>query len=368
MIKYYILGMTGLSARHFKRLVKKKKQCGQVAISPAWGKKNRFKSVYTPEDIALLVETDNLHERPCGQTTKAICRRQHEEFRDKRFIRLKDISVSHIYNLRTTRYYTSKTTTFTHTQARSVEIGLRKKPEAQGKPGYLRVDSVHQGDFDTGLGSWGKGVYHINFVDEQLQWEVVVCVERRSEQFLKPVFEQLQEMFPFKLLNFHSDNGSEYINYLVADILNRLSIQQTKSRSRHSNDNALVEGKNGSIIRKHIGYRHIPQSYAETINQFYQDYFNTYLNFHRPCGFATVTQDAKGKQTKKYDIYLIPYQKLQTLENFTQYLVPGWTKERLDAIAYTHSDNEWARLMQQAKRQLFKQLNINQQPKMTVSV
>ena len=47
--------------------------------------------------------------------------------------------------------------------------------------------------------------------------------------------------FPFRILGFHSDNGSEFINYKVAELLNKLLIEQTKSRPRRSNDNGLVE-------------------------------------------------------------------------------------------------------------------------------
>jgi transposase InsO family protein len=107
---------------------------------------------------------------------------------------------------------------------------------------------VHQGDFNK-----EKGVYHINIVDEVTQFEWVGCVETISELHLKVLLQKLLEQIPFKVLNFHSDNGSEYINKVVSEILSYLFIGQTKSRSRHSNDNALAEGKNGSRIRKHMG-------------------------------------------------------------------------------------------------------------------
>ena len=77
--------------------------------------------------------------------------------------------------------------------------------------------------------------------------------------------------FPFVIVGFHSDNGSEYINHQVANLLEKLRIEQTKSRSRQSNDNALAESKNASVVRKHMGYDHIPQAYAKPINAFYQE-------------------------------------------------------------------------------------------------
>lgn len=208
---------------------------------------------------------------------------------------------------------------------------------------------MHQGDQDK-----EKGVYHVNLVDEVTQWEIVGCVEGISEAFLIPLLEMLLEQFPFRVVGFHSDNGSEYINYVVAKLLNKLSIDQTKSRPRHSNDQALVEGKNGSVIRKHMGYVHIAKTCAPTINAFYQTHFNSYLAFHRPCGYATTTRDAKGKEKKLYNLYETPYEHLKKIPNAILFLREGMTFEKLDALAYAMSDNRSATLMQEAKYQLFK--------------
>lgn len=368
LIKKYIRRMTSLSPRQLKRLICKKRKIGIVSLSPSWGQKNQFATVYGPAEILLLAETDNLHQRLNANATKNILKDEYEIFGDSRFKRLSGISVSHIYNLRRMRTYTSHSTTFTITDPVTIPIGIRKKPQPMGIPGYLRVDTVHQGDRKvTGI-KYEKGVYHLNLVDEVTQWEMVFCVETISELHLKPIFEQLQQMFPFVIINFHSDNGSENINYTVADILRRLIIKQTKSRSRHCNDNALVESKNGSVIRKHMGYSHIPKTYAQGINEFYQKFFNPYLNFHRPCGFATTIVDGRGKEKKKYDIYLTPYAKLKTLENWTQYLAPGRTQKELDDTSSGHSHNAWAKLMQAAKTALFKNINLKEKSKVAASV
>jgi hypothetical protein len=367
LIKKYIRKMTGMSPRQLKRLITKKRKIGVVTLSPTWGKKNQFVTVYGPAEILLLAETDNLHERLNANATKNILKDEYGVFGDVRFKRLSGISVSHIYNLRFKKVYTSHSTTFTVTNPVSTPIGIRRKPQPMGIPGYLRVDTVHQGDRRIALCKYEKGVYHLNLVDEVTQWEMVFCVETISELHLRPVFEILQEIFPFRIINFHSDNGSENINYTVADILKRLIIKQTKSRSRHCNDNALVESKNGSVIRKHMGYFHIPKTHAPVINEFYQKFFNTYLNFHRPCGFATTTIDSKGKEKKQYDTYLTPYEKLKSLENWTQYLAPGRTQKELDEISTSHSHNGWAKLMQEAKTSLFKTIKLKEQSKVATA-
>jgi transposase InsO family protein len=180
--------------------------------------------------------------------------------------------------------YKEQTTTFEKTNPVDRDIGERRKPRPDGKPGFLRVDTVHQGDLNG-----EKGVYHINFVDEVTQFEIVGCVETICEEHLAPLLEKILVEFLFVVHNFHSDNGSEYINHAVESILNRLLVKQSKSRSRHSNDNALAEGKNGAIIRKHMGRMHIPKRHAEVIDDFYHEFFNPYLNYHRPSGLRTHT-------------------------------------------------------------------------------
>ena len=86
-----------------------------------------------------------------------------------------------------------------------------------------------------------KGVYHINTIDEITQWQILGATEGISERFLAPLLKTLLKQYPFTIIAFHSDNGSEYINKIVAKLLNTLLIKQTKSRPRHCNDNALLE-------------------------------------------------------------------------------------------------------------------------------
>jgi transposase InsO family protein len=337
---------TGYSRIQVKRFAQTKRARGKLIIRPR--AQNGFQTFYTSTDVSLLVELDNAHSRLSGKATKALITRAYTVYDDLRFERLSHISVSHLYNLRGRKQYTSHALTCTKTNPVPTPIGLRKKPEHGGKPGYLRVDSVHQGDLDK-----EKGVYHINIVDEVTQWEIILCVEGISEYFLTPALEEALLLFPFHIVNFHSDNGSEYINGRVAELLEKLRVTQTKSRSRHTNDNALVECKNGAVVRKHMGYVHIPKKYAKAINDFYRNHMDMYLNFHRPCGFATLRIDRRGKETKKYDIYRTPFEQLQTIEHVEAYLRSGVSIAQLEQTAHKESDLESAKNMQKAKQKLF---------------
>lgn len=345
IILSYITQMTGLSRGHVKKLVKRKKEKGK--IQRIRGTRNCFSKVYDAEDIARLIETDNVHGRMSGEATKRILERQYEVYGDLRFETVRHLSVSHLYNLRNTRQYESHILFVEKTRAVNAAIGVRKRPMPEGKPGYIRVDSVHQGDEDK-----EKGVYHINLVDEVTQWEVIGCVPGISEEFLRPLLEELLHLFPFVILNFHSDNGSEYINHIVAKLLNKMNIEQTKSRSRRTNDNALVETKNGAIVRKYMGYAHIPKKYATCINTFYREYMDEYLNFHRPCGFATNYVDKKGKVKKKYERYLTPFEKLKAIPEVENHLKLGVTLGSLEAVSRKESDNISAEKLQKARKKL----------------
>jgi hypothetical protein len=229
-----------------------------------------------------------------------------------------------------------------------VSIGERRRPEPNGRPGYLRVDTVHQGDLD-GI----KGVYHINAVDEVTQWQVVGATAQISEAFLLPVLMAILEQFPFRILGFHSDNGSEYINHRVAEMLNKLLIEQTKSRPRHSNDNGLVETKNGAVVRKHMGYTHIAAPHAAAIETFYEEHFNEYLNYHRPCGVPEIVIRAKRKEKRIYRWYATPWEILRQLPDLARHIKEGMTIEMLDRQARARTDMEAAGEMQKAKQKLF---------------
>ena len=349
LVKSYLERLSGFSRAHLTRLILACLLEG--AIRPSKAPRNRFPVTYTDADKALLAETDNAHGRLSGPATKAILERQFGLYGDKRFARLKEVSVAHIYRLRKSRAYQRQARTFAKTRSVFVQIGVRRKPDPQGRPGYIRVDTVHQGDLDG-----KKGVYHVNMVCAVTQWEIVACVEAISERELLPVLEAALRMFPFVVLGFHSDNGSEYINGVVAKLLNKLLVEQTKSRSGRTNDNALVEGKNGSVIRKHMGYWHIERKYAPLVQRFYEEYFNEYLNFHRPCGFATVTVDEKGRRRKKYETYQTPYERLKSMKDAAKHLREGVSLKVLDGIAAKKTDNEAAAAMQEARDRLFRRL------------
>ena len=314
-----------------------------------------FARKYTPGDVALLVEMDRAHEDVCGPAIVHLLARAYSVYGDARYERLATLSVSHLYNLRKSTGYLARRMRFTKTRPVCNPIGVRRAPRPHGRAGFVRIDTVHQGDLD-GI----KGVYHITCVDAVSQWQVQACVQGISEAFLLPVLALVLGQFPFEINGFHSDNGSEYINGRVAKLLQKLLVEQTKSRSRHSNDNALAESKNASVVRKHMGYSHIPQKFAKPINAFYEAVFNPWLNLHRPCMFASEVVSPKGKVVKRYrhDDVKTPLVALQQLcEQGLARLKPDVTLVDLQERAGAQTDLAAAQEMQRAKAELFRLFN-----------
>ncbi len=347
----FLQKVSGYSRIQVKRLIQQSHHTGQLQ------RRQRtvqgFRRLYTLEDIRLLAQTDELHGTLSGPATKKLCERAWQRFGQSEYYRLADISVSYLYVLRHSSRYRQVRQHFEKTRPTVSRLGERRQPQPNGRPGYLRVDTVHQGDLD-GV----KGVYHINAVDEVTQFEIICSVEKISERYLIPVLADLLDQFPFVILAFHADNGSEYINKHVVTLLNTLLIELTKSRARHCNDNALVESKNGAIIRKQLGYVHIPQHWAPQLNAFHRDHLNPYINFHRPCFFPVVRIDAKGKARKRYPYkaMMTPYDKFIALPQPEQYLKPGRTLHQLEAMATAISDNEAAKQLNAAKHTLYQRI------------
>lgn len=352
LIRRYLERTAGYSRAQIARLVHRHGQDGGLSqryAAPQAG----FRRRYTAADVALLAEVDSLHGTLSGPATRVLLERACGIYGDVRFERLAAISVAHLYNLRKLAAYQAVRRHWTKTRPTPARIGVRKPPRPDGQPGFIRIDSVHQGDQD-GI----KGIYHINAVDCVTQWELVATVERISENYLLPVLETLLDGFPFTVLGFHADNGSEYINRTVAKMLSKLNIELTRSRPRRSNDNALAETKNGAIVRKHLGYSHIPQRYALQVNAFCAEHLNPYLNFHRPCFFAVEQLDAKGKIRRHYpqDQIMTPFEKLKSLPNIPAHLKPSITLQSLEHIARQMSDNQAAQQLSIARTQLFQSI------------
>ena len=232
IVRRYLVKISGLSVAQITRLIARWRDRG--VIRPRASRRRRFPTRYTSADIQLLAKVDGAHEGLSAPAVRRILQREYEVHGLAEYESLASISASHIYNLRRTRTYREKRVHHTKTRSTGVNIGERRKPDPRGKPGFVRVDSVHQGDSPN-----GKGLYHINAVDTVTQWQVVGCCETISEAHIAG-FRALLHQFPFRRLR----QRLEFLNYKVQKLLNKLLVEQcTKSRANRTTDNALVSAQ-----------------------------------------------------------------------------------------------------------------------------
>ena len=182
LVRRYIEKMTGLSRAQVSRLITGYVASGRVQVTVY--RRRRFTQLYTRADIELLASVDEAHETLSGPATRRILEREWELYKRPEYARLATISIAHLYNLRKHARYRERLLHYTKTRPTAVSIGERRKPQPQGKPGFLRLDTVHQGDQPQG---GEKGVYHINAVDQVTQWEVAGATPRISEAYLEPL-------------------------------------------------------------------------------------------------------------------------------------------------------------------------------------
>ena len=349
VVRQYLTRMTGRSRAQVTRLIAGHRETGQVKVAAY--QRSKFATRYTAADVGLLAYVDQAHGNLSGPATKRILEREYFAYGQAVYARLAGISVAQIYRFRYSAAYRKRNTTYRPTRPTVIPIGERRKPQPRGLPGYVRIDTVHQGDRD-GV----KGIYHINAVDEVTQWEIVAATPQISELWLIPLLETMLQQFPFAIRGFHSDNGSEFINYTVAKLLDKLLIEQTKSRAHRTGDNGLVESKNGAVVRKHMGFGHISAQYAETVDRFHRRYLNPYVNFHRPCAVAEIVEEPNGKRRRVYRQWATPFEIFRRTLQCETYLRPGITMAELERFAQQQSDTEAAIEMQRAKRQLLSAL------------
>ncbi len=180
LVRKYVAKMTGLRRAQVTRLIGL--YLNGEPVKPKPYRRNRFRRKYTRADVDLLASVDEAHQTLSGPGTQQILRREFQEFGKKEYERLSKVSVAQLYRMRHTQSYRQRLVKYQPTRPSKISIGERRKPRPKGRPGYLRVDTVHQGDLD-GV----KGVYHITAVDEVTQWVVLGSVPQISEAYLLPV-------------------------------------------------------------------------------------------------------------------------------------------------------------------------------------
>jgi hypothetical protein len=159
LVRSYIARMTGLSRAQVTRLITAYGKTGRVKAVAY--QRTKFATRYTAADVNLLAYVDKAHGNLSGPATRRVLEREYAEYGQAAYQRLAAISVAHLYRLRNSEGYRKRNASYQPTRPTPIPIGERRKPQPHGSPGYLRIDTVHQGDQDG-----RKGLYHFNAVDQ----------------------------------------------------------------------------------------------------------------------------------------------------------------------------------------------------------
>lgn len=205
-------------------------------------------------------------------------------------------------------------------------------------PGFLEADTVAH------CGESAEGFYltTLSMVDVATGWTECQGVWGKGQQRMGAAIHRVRGHLPFPLLGLHSDNGSEFINYGLYNYCQREGIRFTRSRSYKKNDNAHVEQKNWSVVRRLVGYdRYNSHQAFEYLNCLYE-LVRLYTNFFQPALKLQFKTRHGAKVHKIYDAARTPYQRLaasgvldeaqqEELEQLYQSLNPVRLRAQIDA-------------------------------------
>lgn len=194
------------------------------------------------------------------------------------------------------------------------EIPIRTFADwSDAKPGFFEADLVaHCGDRAD-----GSYLHTLVMTDIASGWTEFAALLRRCDSDVIDALEYFKTELPISLLGLDTDNGSEFINYQLLGYCRRNEITFTRGRAYKKNDQAHVEEKNGSIVRRLIGYDRFEGLEAcRDLNALYGA-LRLYVNFFQPS-LKLLTKHRNGaKTTKKYDRAMTPYQRLVACEQIS---------------------------------------------------
>lgn len=199
-------------------------------------------------------------------------------------------------------------------------------PWRQRPPGHRQFDSVvHCGDRLQ-----GDMVYTVNGVDTAILWSNRRAQWNKGEVATMASVEYIEALMPSTTLSRHSDSGSEFLNFYFLEKSERAQITQTRSRSGKSNDNAFIEERNNSIVRKWIGYeRYDTPAQVDALNLLYEK-LDLYLNHFQAVRRCVKRERVGARYVRVYDTPMTPYHRALNHPD-----IPVVSKKRLQAVHAT---------------------------------
>lgn len=187
-------------------------------------------------------------------------------------------------------------------------------PWDEEKPGFLEIDLVAH----CGQTTEGQFVNTLTCVDISTGWVECLAVLPRNKQTVFEAIKTMRTHLPFALLGIDSDNGSEFINDLLFQYCQYQEITFTRSRPYRKNDQAHVEQKNWSVVRRLIGYDRFETEAECSLLQSIYENLRLYANFFQPVLKLVAKEAVDYKLVKRYDTAATPYQRVLTSKDVTR--------------------------------------------------
>ena len=174
-------------------------------------------------------------------------------------------------------------------------------------PGYLEIDLVsHSGEFAA-----GTFLFTLSVVDLCTGWTQRIPLMGKGQTGIVAALRRIREQLPFALLGIHPDTGSEFINWNLLAYCRKHKIEFSRSRAFHKNDNAHVEQKNWTLVRRLVGYQRLdtPEQQA-WLDSFYTDLLRPFANCFQPVMKLLEKETVNNRTRRKYDTPATPMRRL----------------------------------------------------------
>jgi len=322
-------GNTGQARKYIIRKI----QAG-VNVGPKVRRKR--KEDYDVRVRAPLAEVWEIFDYPCGQRLKPILEVQVDRLRE-----LGELEVSDEVALKLKRM-SSATIDRKLKHEREVFHLLRSK--GGPKPGSLLKQKIpiRLTEWDTsmvgyveadmvvhcGASTLGEYVNTLSITEISSGWWEGEAIMGRSQEYTFWALKEIRKRTPFEWKGLDSDNGGEFINQIMYKYCQREKLEFTRSRPNRKNDNAYIEQKNWTHVRKVLGYlRYDTVAELMVIDDLYRNELRLYKNFFQPVMNLVSKERIGGRLKRKYDTPKTPYQRLMDSGQISEQ-----TRKQLEAV------------------------------------
>jgi hypothetical protein len=302
---------TGLHRKYLIRVLNHPRPAGPR-------KRRRRRAEYGAAVVTALVEAWDIFEQPCGQRMVAVLRSELDRLRKLGELRCSDAVAGQLKEIsaRTIDRLLGR-------EKRTRHLRRNRNPNVQ-RLIYQKVPVKVAADWDTseignvqvdfvehcGRSTGGDYIHTISAVDIASNWWEGQAIAVRSQQATREGLSRMRPRFPFRIRELHPDNDSALVNDLLWDWTQQEKIRLSRSRPYQKNDNAWVEQKNWTHVRKVVGYRRFDTTgELRVLNEIYA-VLRLYKNFCLPTIRLQSKTRVEGRIKRVYDQPSTPYQRL----------------------------------------------------------